>query len=157
MRIRIRDLESFGPWIRDGKIRIWDKHPGSATLPTVYNGFIFARIYRYPYWKWTAQHATKSWMGSGSDRFRIFFLPTKKADIHVFVLIQSTGESEATCRMSRLPKSTSSQVCPIRRNLCPVILYFYWNTVFYLSLIFHRCCSTIPPLSPLFFCPVYRI
>jgi len=35
MWIRIRDPESFLPWIRDGKIRgsgIRDKHPGSATL-----------------------------------------------------------------------------------------------------------------------------
>jgi hypothetical protein len=32
MWLRIRDPESFGPWIRDGKIRIRDKHPGSATL-----------------------------------------------------------------------------------------------------------------------------
>ncbi len=30
--MRIRDPESFWPWIRDGKIRIRDKHPGSATL-----------------------------------------------------------------------------------------------------------------------------
>jgi hypothetical protein len=27
MQIRIRDPESFLPWIRDGKIRIRDKHP----------------------------------------------------------------------------------------------------------------------------------
>ncbi len=27
------DPEIFWPWIRDGKIRIRDKHPGSATLP----------------------------------------------------------------------------------------------------------------------------
>ena len=32
MWIRIRDSESFRPWIRDGKIRIRDKHLGSATL-----------------------------------------------------------------------------------------------------------------------------
>ena len=32
MWIRIRDPEPFSPWIRDGKIRIRDKHPGSATL-----------------------------------------------------------------------------------------------------------------------------
>jgi hypothetical protein len=30
MLIRIRDL--FDPWIRDGKIGLRDKHPGSATL-----------------------------------------------------------------------------------------------------------------------------
>ncbi len=30
--MRIRDPESFWPWIRDGKIRIRDKHPGSATV-----------------------------------------------------------------------------------------------------------------------------
>jgi hypothetical protein len=32
MRIRIRDPDSFWPWIRDGKIRIRDKHSGYATL-----------------------------------------------------------------------------------------------------------------------------
>jgi glycerol-3-phosphate acyltransferase PlsY len=38
MRIRIRDLESFRPWIRgpgsgmENQIRIRDKHAGSATL-----------------------------------------------------------------------------------------------------------------------------
>jgi hypothetical protein len=34
MWIRMRDLESFYPWIRDGKIRIQDpeKHPGSAKM-----------------------------------------------------------------------------------------------------------------------------
>jgi hypothetical protein len=35
MRNRIRDAESFWLWIRDGKIRIRDKHPGSATLAPV--------------------------------------------------------------------------------------------------------------------------
>jgi hypothetical protein len=30
--MRIRDPESFWPWIRDGKIQIRDKHTGSATL-----------------------------------------------------------------------------------------------------------------------------
>jgi hypothetical protein len=30
--IRIRDPESLWPWIRNGKIRIRDKHPVSATL-----------------------------------------------------------------------------------------------------------------------------
>jgi hypothetical protein len=29
----IRNLFDLGSWIRDGKIRIRDKHPGSATLP----------------------------------------------------------------------------------------------------------------------------
>jgi hypothetical protein len=28
----IKDPESFSPWIRDGKIQIRDKHPGSVTL-----------------------------------------------------------------------------------------------------------------------------
>jgi hypothetical protein len=32
MRVRIRNLESCQPWIRDGKSRVRDKHPGSATL-----------------------------------------------------------------------------------------------------------------------------
>jgi hypothetical protein len=32
MQIRIRDSESFWPWIRAGKIRIRDKHPGAAAL-----------------------------------------------------------------------------------------------------------------------------
>jgi hypothetical protein len=35
MQIRIRDPDSFRPWIRDGKkigSGIQDKHPGSATL-----------------------------------------------------------------------------------------------------------------------------
>jgi hypothetical protein len=36
MRIRIRDPESFLSWIRDGKIRIRDKHPGSSTLSTMF-------------------------------------------------------------------------------------------------------------------------
>jgi hypothetical protein len=31
LQIRIRNL--FGPWIRDGKNRIRDKHSGSTTLP----------------------------------------------------------------------------------------------------------------------------
>jgi hypothetical protein len=30
--MRIRDPESFFPWIQDGKFCIRDKHPGSATL-----------------------------------------------------------------------------------------------------------------------------
>ncbi len=34
MRIRIRDPKYFWPWIRDGKTRMRDKHPGSATLDT---------------------------------------------------------------------------------------------------------------------------
>jgi hypothetical protein len=32
MRSQIRDPESFWPWIQNGKIRIRDKHPGSATM-----------------------------------------------------------------------------------------------------------------------------
>ncbi len=32
MWIRIRGPESFWPWIREGKIRIRDKHPGYVTL-----------------------------------------------------------------------------------------------------------------------------
>jgi hypothetical protein len=34
--LRIRDPVPFLPWIRDGKIRIQDKHPGSATLILIY-------------------------------------------------------------------------------------------------------------------------
>jgi hypothetical protein len=76
MLIRIRDPESFGPWIRDGKIQIWDKHPGSATLLTVNNGFYLREDIPgtgIRTEKRKAQHATKSYMGSGADRFRIFF------------------------------------------------------------------------------------
>jgi hypothetical protein len=36
MRIRIQDPESFSPWIRDGKIWIRNKHPGSAILYNLY-------------------------------------------------------------------------------------------------------------------------
>ncbi len=39
----IRDPESFWP-IRDGKIRIRDKHPGSATLDTNDSFFLFAKV-----------------------------------------------------------------------------------------------------------------
>ncbi len=90
-------------------------------------------------------------MGSGSDRFRIFILLTQKAESHVFVLIQSTGESEATCRMSRLPKSTSSQVCPNREICVQYRKFLFLLKCVDWSLIFHRCYSTFPPLSPLIF------
>jgi hypothetical protein len=30
--MRIRDTKSLSPWIREGKFRIRDKHPGSATV-----------------------------------------------------------------------------------------------------------------------------
>jgi hypothetical protein len=33
----IRNLFDPGSGIRDGKIRIWDKHPGSATLLIIMN------------------------------------------------------------------------------------------------------------------------
>ncbi len=42
LRIWIRDLVPFLPWIRDGKSWIRDKHPGSATLPQAFH-FCFAR------------------------------------------------------------------------------------------------------------------
>ncbi len=48
MRIRIRDPESFWPWIPDGKIRIRDKHPGSATLlPRFRNVISLKKIQAY--------------------------------------------------------------------------------------------------------------
>ncbi len=54
MWIRIRDPEFFIPSLRDGKIRIRDKRPGSATL-FKYSSHIFkCRIHNkelYGYWK----------------------------------------------------------------------------------------------------------
>jgi hypothetical protein len=52
--MRIRDPESFWPWIRDGIIQIRDKYPGSATLINTYRmcefGIILglAKYYIFP-------------------------------------------------------------------------------------------------------------
>ncbi len=45
MWIWIRDPKSFWPWIRDGNIRIRDKHPGSATM--VMNNRVFLSFFRF--------------------------------------------------------------------------------------------------------------
>ncbi len=68
MGIRIRDLESLWPWIRNGKILIRNKHSGSATL-------IFSTTKMHLLSEKVQIQDWKNDAGSGSNRHNRFQIP----------------------------------------------------------------------------------
>ncbi len=100
--MRIRDPESFRLWIRDRKIRVRDKHPGSATLG--------CEGYRILYMSWRRVGGAGSSYEKNTPVIRHEKLKTAQTDVLCEVVVQGGAGIPVQCRICALFERTCSQL-----------------------------------------------
>jgi hypothetical protein len=86
MQIRIRDQESFWRGIRDGKIGIRDKYPGSATLVSIRSICIQQDAEMWGTWikqKWKCIYSFSKWRIGFSHNIWLYALPVFMKNIYL--------------------------------------------------------------------------